>query len=90
MFIILIAVGLEVCIDHRIDAEAFVEEWVAFAETNLSGKLQPSLQTVDMMVRKQFVKQEKINNKQEDSDIKVYNPSISTYPFLIVKNVCVK
>ncbi|GLV42254.1 DNA polymerase alpha subunit 2 [Carabus blaptoides fortunei] len=69
---------LEVSAAYNLDAETFLEEWVAFAETNLNGNFQPSLQTVDMMVRKQFVKQEKIHIKQEEPDIKVFNPKIST------------
>lgn len=54
-FCLLFCVGANLCGEYEIDAESFVEQWMAFSLSNLNGA-PPSLKDLDLLERKEFSK----------------------------------
>lgn len=47
--------GVSLCEEYKIDAESFIEQWMAFTLNNLNGSA-PNLDNLDTFARKEFSK----------------------------------
>lgn len=83
-------IGVSLCEEYNIDAETLVEQWMAFSLTNLGGA-PPSLENLDLLVRKEFskrtVNRPNVSVKENTrstagASLTVYGTSVSAqYPF---------
>lgn len=47
--------GVSLCEEYNVDAESFIEQWMAFSLNNLNGA-SPTLENLDGLARKEFSK----------------------------------
>lgn len=80
--------GVSLCEEYNIDAESFVEQWMAFSLNHLNGA-SPDLENLDVFARREFSKRAPNRPNAAAKDIgagaglAVYGAPVSAqYPFL--------
>lgn len=81
--------GVSLCEEYDVDAETFIEQWMAFSLSHLNGAA-PSIENLELLARKEFSKRAasrlnapaKTSSSSTGSSLTVYGAPVSTqYPF---------
>lgn len=90
---------MSLCTEYNVDAESFIEQWMAFSLTVLNGA-SPTLENLELLAKREFSKRsasrpnalpDEVTNSSTGTSLTVYGAHAAIqYPFKTYPRVCFK